>query len=408
MNHIAKRKIQHLLFALAACCLCACGSKSDNEATITPSAESGKSLTAAPSNNENDKTSQDNTVSTSSPTPEAPKVPRYHATIYDNQSKGTKIELEIAEGDIIDIEKFTQLSGYNFMGCYDSQKEGGELYIDTNGLVCAEVVSDIILYSQYVPKNYTLSFTCNGKNASQYGVQNVNAAYDTDILEFLPLNRIINETDLIYSVSYQGRLLTDITENKKILLNEATFQDFETFANNTKIVLELSTVTVYQEKHFGVQEVCIKDDFNQFEQRFKDEYICDALSFSDIDFELLESLGFNSAIINVTCCMREKDDGNQEIYIYNVAYENNANDNKKEKKEKVKNMEDFLLKSETHDCNKKDIEETTTITIKDISLSRLKSGTGIYVYYGASGFGDDDWYRVYTDIDVTFIQKLDK
>lgn len=409
MSHLLKKKIQYLFLIFFTCCfLYSCGSQPDTETNTTPSAEGNKNVTAPPSADQKDETPKSDITNTPVPTSStAPtSVPRHHATIHDNLSKGLAIELDIAMGDKVDVMKFAQLSGYDFVGCYDSQNKGGELYIDTDGLVCAEVVSDVTLYAWYTPRNYTLSFTCNGKNASSFGLQNVNAAYDADIREFLPLNRIVNETELIYSVSYGGRTLTDITENKPILLNETVF-DVNTFTSASNITLDLKTVTVYQEKRFGTQEVCIKDAFNQFEQRFKDEYICDALSFENIDFELLESLGFNNAVIEITCCMREKDDGNQEIYVYNSAYENNPSDTKKDKKAKVKTMEDFLLQDKSHDCEKKDVEETTTFPI-EVSLSRLKSGTGIYVYYGASGIGDDDWYRVYTNIKVTFEQRLDK
>lgn len=403
------QKISYLFLVFFTCCfLYSCGSQPDAESNTTPSTESNKDITTPPSTDKKEKTPEASNTSTPIPTisPVPTSVPRHHATIHDNLSKGLAIELDITMGDTVDVAKFAQLSGYDFIGCYDSQNKGGELYIDSHGVVCAEVVSDVTLYAWYSPKNYTLSFTCNGKNASLSGIQNINAAYDANIREFLPLNRIINETDLIYSVSYGGRKLTDITEDKPILLNESVF-DVNTFTSTSNIVLDLKTVTVHQEKNFGLQEVCIKDDFNQFEQRFKDEYICDMISFDNIDFELLESLGYNNAVIEITCCMREKDDGNQEIYVYNNAYENNPSDTKKDKKEKVKNMEDFLLESKEHDCNEIDVEETTTFSI-NVSLSRLKSGTGIYVYYGASGWGDDDWYRVSTKIKVDFERRLDK
>lgn len=409
MNCSLKKKIQFPLSMLLLCFLCACGSKdAETETSAKPGTDSSNSATITPSaDKENSKTT---TESASTPTPApspTPKIVRYHATIYDNLAKGTTRELDIAEGDTVDVDEFIQLLGYNFIGCYDSQKEDAEKYINEDGLVCTEVVSDIILYAWYEPKNYTLSFTCNGQNSSSYGLQNINVAYDSNICEFLPLNRIIGENQLVYSASYNGLLLTDITSDQEVPLNEATFQDSNIFTENSKINLDLKTVTINMEENFGLQEVCVKDDYDQFEQRFKDEYICDGFAFTDVDFELLEKLGFNTAIINVTCGIREKDDGEQEIYVYNTAYENNKDDSKKEKKNKKKEMEDFLLGQKTHDCEKKDVEETTTLTL-EVPISRLKTGTGIYIYYGASGFGDDDWYRVHTNINVKFEQRLDK
>ncbi|MDE7326624.1 MAG: hypothetical protein K2N63_10155 [Lachnospiraceae bacterium] len=410
MNHFRKNNILYSLFALLiSCFLCACGNKPDatTETNTKSVTDIPDSVTSSPSAaKENDKPAKNHTP-TPSPTPISPRTKRYHAIIYDNLAKGTKLELDITEGDIVNLDEFIQLLGYDFIGCYDSPTEENEKYIDQDGRVCTEVVSDVILYAWYEPKYFTLSFTCNGQNASNYGLQNVVIPYDSDICEFLPLNRIIDENKLIYSVYYNQLPLTDITSNQKVLLNEATFQDSSIFSGNTKIVLDLKTATVSMEEHFGLQEVCIKDDYDQFEQRFKDDYICDGLSFANIDFELLEKLGFNMAIINVTCSIREKDDGKQEIYVYNTAYENNKDDSKKEKKRKKKDMEYYYLGKKIHDCQERDIEETTTLTL-EVPLSRVKTGTGIYVYYGASGIADDDWYRVKTDINVKFEQRLDK
>lgn len=407
MKHFLKKKIYFPLSILLFCFLCSCGSKdAETEANAKPGADSSDSATITPSANKEE--DRPKTEPASTPASSSTRQPvRYHAMIYDNLSKGTTRELDIAEGDTIDIDEFIQLLGYNFIGCYDSPTQKDEKYIDEDGLVCTEVVSDVVLYAWYEPKNYTLSFTCNDKDGSEYGLQNINVAYDSDICEFLPLNRIVGENQLIYSTSYGELFLTDITSDQKVLLNNATFQGSDIFMENARIVLNLETVTVSMEENFGLQEVCIKDDYDQFEQRFKDEYICDGFPFEDVDFELLEKLGFNTAIINVTCGIREKDDGEQEIYVYNMTYENNKDDGKKEQKNKKKEMEDFLLGQKTHDCEKKDVEETTILTL-EVPISRLKTGTGIYVYYGANGFGDDDWYRVHTNINVKFEQRLDK
>ena len=37
--------------------------------------------------------------------------------------------------------------GYDFIGCYDRQSDGGEQYIDISGKVCTELVSDLVLYA---------------------------------------------------------------------------------------------------------------------------------------------------------------------------------------------------------------------------------------------------------------------
>lgn len=410
MTSFYKKKIQLSLYTiLISCFLCACGSKSDSETGTNIKSQTdipdSETLTPSAANEENGQETAPTSPPSSVSSPS--KSSRYHATIYDNLAKGTKLELDIAENDIINLDEFINLLGYNFVGCYDSPTETNEQYINEDGLVCTEIVSDVTLYAWYEPKNYTLSFTCNGQNASDYGLQNTVAEYDSNICEVLPLNKIIGENMLIYSASYNNLFLTDITSDEKVLLNEATFQSSDIFTDNTRIILDLKTVVVNMEEHFGLQEVCIKDDYDQFEQRFKDDYICDGLSFADVNFELLETLGFNMAIINITCSMREKDDGKQEIYVYSTAYENNKDDSKKEKKRKKKEMEDFYLGKKTHDCKERDIEETTTLTL-EVPLTRLKTGTGIYVYYGASGFSDDDWYRVRTDINVKFEQRLDK
>ena len=120
------------------------------------------------------------------------------------------------------------------------------------------------------------------------------------------------------------------------------------------------------------------------------------------DFELLENFGYQTALLEINCKVREKDDGNQEIYVYHTAYENNENDSKKEKKKKEKAMADFLLIEKSHDCKEVDVAETVLLTAS-VPLSKLKSSDGIYIYYGASGFGEDDWYRVSTDIKLEFI-----
>ena len=384
MTNFYKKKIQLSLYTiLISCFLCACGSKSDSETGTNIKSQTdipdSETLTPSAANEENGQETAPTSPPSSVSSPS--KSSRYHATIYDNLAKGTKLELDIAENDIINLDEFINLLGYNFVGCYDSPTETNEQYINEDGLVCTEIVSDVTLYAWYEPKNYTLSVTCNGQNASDYGLQNTVAEYDSNICEVLPLNKIIGENMLIYSASYNNLFLTDITSDEKVLLNEATFQSSDIFTDNTRIILDLKTVVVNMEEH-----------------RFKDDYICDGLSFADVNFELLETLGFNMAIINITCSMREKDDGKQEIYVYSTAYENNKDDSKKEKKRK---------KKETHDCKERDIEETTTLTL-EVPLTRLKTGTGIYVYYGASGFSDDDWYRVRTDINVKFEQRLDK
>lgn len=342
------------------------------------------------------------------PTPETISTPHYHVTVYDNLFRGTRVDLDLREGEVVDTDRFTQLLGYDFVGCYDSLDATRELCIDARGNICTELLPTMVLYAWYEPKNYTLSFTCDGKAASLYGVQNVNAAYDANLYEILPLDRRIKEEEeLIYSVSYGQTVLADILETEKVPLNEATLKDIEIFADNNKIEMNLNTVCIKQSAQHNTQEVCIKDAYSQFEQRFKDDFICDNLSLENFDFELLEQLGYNTAVIEISCTIREKDDGTQEIYVYNNAYENDFNDSKKDKKNKKNAMEDYLLGEFEHDCKEKDTDETATHTIT-VSLSRLKASSGIYVYYGASGFGDDDWYRVSTNITVEFERRLDK
>ena len=210
------------------------------------------------------------------------------------------------------------------------------------------------MYAWYEPKNYTLSFTCNGESGSQYGIQNLNLSYDTDLLEALPLGKIVNEDELIYSVSYGDLSLADLASKEKVLLNEATFRDSDIFASSSKIMLELKTLPISAKANLNEQEVCIHDDLSPFEQKFKDEYICDSLSLKKFDFELLEKFGYNTVFLEINCKVRERDEG-------------------------------------------------TLLLSTSIPLSKLKSSDGIYIYYGASGFGEDDWYRVSTEIQLEFV-----
>lgn len=390
-------KIRALLFIAAlGFCFSACG---DKEASVTPS---GKEGTNPPTNTGSPISTTPSTPPSATPASTPTPAPVYHAIIYDNLSKGTRVELDLSQGQILDLNSFTQLLGYDFIGCYDKQSEGGEQYIDISGKVCAELVSDLVLYAWYEPKNYILNFTCNGESGSQYGIQNLNLSYDTNLLDALPLGKIVNENELIYSVSYGELPLADLASKDKVLLNEATFRDSNIFANSSKITLKLKTLPISAEAHLGDQEVCIHDDLSPFEQRFKDEYICDSLSLKKFDFDLLENFGYQTALLEINCKVREKDDGNQEIYVYHTAYENNENDSKKEKKKKEKAMADFLLVEKSHDCKEVDVTETVLLTAS-VPLSKLKSSDGIYIYYGASGFGEDDWYRVSTDIKLEFI-----
>ena len=393
---LCARAICCFLFTAACLFLGACGSKGEESNALTDG-EDEKVPTGV--NNPQDTIPPLPSI-TSTPLPTS--APTYHAVIYDNLSKGTRVELDISEGETLDLNSFTQLLGYDFIGCYDKQGEGGEQYIDIEGRVCTELVSDLVLYAWYEPKNYTLNFTCNGESGSQYGIQNANIAYDSNLRDILPLGKIVNDNELIYSVQYGDLSLADLTANDKILLNEATFRDSDLFANNSKITLDLKTTLISAEEHFGAQEVCIHDDLNQFEQRFKDGYICDSLSLKEFDFDLLESLGYNTVLLEVSCQVREKDDGYQEIYVYHTAYENNENDSKKEKRKKEKAMEDFLLVEKSHDCKERDVTETVLLT-ENIPLTKLKASDGIYVYYRASGLGEDDWYRVSTDIKIEFV-----
>lgn len=386
------------LFLIAALglCLSACGDKETSATSPGEKEENSQKSTGKPSG-------VSSSLSPSATTPPTPTpAPVYHAVIYDNLSKGTRVELDLFEGQTLDLNSFTQLLGYDFIGCYDKQSDGGEQYIDISGKVCTELVSDLVLYAWYEPKNYTLSFTCNGESGSQYGIQNLNLSYDTDLLEALPLGKIVNEDELIYSVSYGDLSLADLASKEKVLLNEATFRDSDIFASSSKIMLELKTLPISAKANLNEQEVCIHDDLSPFEQRFKDEYICDSLSLKKFDFELLENFGYNTVLLEINCKVREKDDGNQEIYVYHTAYENNENDSKKEKKKKEKAMKDFLLMEKSHDCKEVDVTETVLLTTS-IPLSKLKSSDGIYIYYGASGFGEDDWYRVSTDIKLEFV-----
>ena len=300
MTNFYKKKIQLSLYTiLISCFLCACGSKSDSETGTNIKSQTdipdSETLTPSAANEENGQETAPTSPPSSVSSPS--KSSRYHATIYDNLAKGTKLELDIAENDIINLDEFINLLGYNFVGCYDSPTETNEQYINEDGLVCTEIVSDVTLYAWYEPKNYTLSFTCNGQNASDYGLQNTVAEYDSNICEVLPLNKIIGENMLIYSASYNNLFLTDITSDEKVLLNEATFQSSDIFTDNTRIILDLKTVVVNMEEHFGLQEVCIKDDYDQFEQRFKDDYICDGLSFADVNFELLNDESIEKIVV---------------------------------------------------------------------------------------------------------------
>jgi len=391
-----RRICSFLLTAALGLCLSACG---DRETSAHSPETDGKT----PPTNTNSPISTSPSASPSAtPAPTPTPAPVYHAVLYDNLSKGTRVELDLFEGQTLDLNSFTQLLGYDFIGCYDRQSDEGEQYIDISGKVCTELVSDLVLYAWYEPKNYTLNFTCNGESGSQYGIQNLNFSYDTDLLEALPLGKIVNKNELIYSVSYGELPLADLTSKDKVLLNEATFRDSDIFANSSKIMLELKTLPISAEAHLGDQEVCIHDDLSPFEQRFKDKYICDSLSLKKFDFELLENFGYQTALLEINCKVREKDDGNQEIYVYHTAYENNENDSKKEKKKKEKAMADFLLIEKSHDCKEVDVAETVLLTAS-VPLSKLKSSDGIYIYYGASGFGEDDWYRVSTDIKLEFI-----
>lgn len=383
------------MLAAAAClALSACGSKADAPTGAPSSGKEDSTISPAVSG-----TPSPTPISESTPTPTP--APTYHITIHDNRSKGIHVELDIQEGEDLNFDTFPKLIGYDFKGCYD---ELGEQCIDSTGKVCAELLPDNVLYARYDPKDYTLSFTYNGENATQYGIPNITAPYDTNLRDLLPLDKIIGDAHLIYAVYYNETRLADLISDGQVLLNEATFQNSDIFTGDSKITLDLRTTPVHAQARHDAQEVCIRDDLNQFEQRFKDEYICDSLSLASVDFPLLKTLGYNTASIEITCQVKEKDDGNQEIYVYHTAYENNENDGKKEKKQKEKAMKDFLLAKESHDCDKKDVTETVTLTI-DVPLSKLEASDGIYVYYGASGFGEDDWYRVSTDIKITF-QKI--
>lgn len=297
---LCARAICCFLFTAACLFLGACGSKGEESNALTDG-EDEKVPTGV---NKPQDTIPPLPSITSTPLPTS--APTYHAVIYDNLSKGTRVELDISEGETLDLNSFTQLLGYDFIGCYDKQGEGGEQYIDIEGRVCTELVSDLVLYAWYEPKNYTLNFTCNGESGSQYGIQNANVAYDSNLRDILPLGKIVNDNELIYSVQYGDLSLADLTANDKILLNEATFRDSDLFANNSKITLDLKTTLISAEEHFGAQEVCIHDDLNQFEQRFKDGYICDSLSLKEFDFDLLESLGYNTVLLEVSCQVREK------------------------------------------------------------------------------------------------------
>ena len=154
------------LFLIAALglCLSACGDKETSATSPGEKEENSQKSTGKPSG-------VSSSLSPSATTPPTPTpAPVYHAVIYDNLSKGTRVELDLFEGQTLDLNSFTQLLGYDFIGCYDKQSDGGEQYIDISGKVCTELVSDLVLYAWYEPKNYTLSFTCNGESGSQYGI----------------------------------------------------------------------------------------------------------------------------------------------------------------------------------------------------------------------------------------------
>jgi len=235
MKHFLKKKIYFPLSILLFCFLCSCGSK-ETEANAKLGADSSDSATITPSANKEE--DRPKTEPASTPASSSTRQPvRYHAMIYDNLSKGTTRELDIAEGDTIDIDEFIQLLGYNFIGCYDSPTQKDEKYIDaiskleskTKEEAKQEITNKINEAKNNLANTESITFNIFTKGAAWEFVK-------------LEISEIINNETNIYSI-------TNIDDNnyQYAISNKQTNQnitgniEYKTEKNNLYLKLDMNT-----------------------------------------------------------------------------------------------------------------------------------------------------------------------
>lgn len=137
---------------------------------------------------------------------------------------GQIYEISVDGGSLFRIAEIPQKTGHDFKGLFDA-KEGGTQYVDESG-VSLEAFSagkDLVLYPQFVPKNYTLELDYRGGTSDPLTLA-VSVTYGAEV-EGLPVNVTQeNKRFLGWFTETEGRG-EQIADDKGVLAKKKTLNE---------------------------------------------------------------------------------------------------------------------------------------------------------------------------------------
>jgi len=358
---------------------------------------------------------------------------------------------------VYDIEKSLSTNTFNRTGYifieWNTSVDGSGMSFENSDYVenLSNINNDIIvLYAQWEVITYTVKYTPNGTNGSEYSYtyyynQTFSISnnpyskigytfkgwskYSNGTVEFLPGDSVQNLTSEkdktitlyaiwqvnTYTVTYKNLLksmytpnLTSYTYGQSVSLptsidynNGYAITNFEKFygwyedANFTKPITQISATRI------GNIELYAKYDYTQYlysstrswtitdnDNDITTILIADS---EDLENKISEINGaFDTVIIELTLIMREKNDGYQEIRLYATLSNGSKN---------IVNETEY----EYGGTGKNSNFSTVNFPEKEIGMNELSSYEEIYLELGAHGTLADDWEISYICVTLNYI-----